>query len=554
MQKRISALLLAMVIVIGSVLNGNTLKVKAASATVAMSPELAAEFYMVLLQVAETAMHVSGANNGFNNKEAMEAIGDGVQGYFVTSMSEGVDFEFQTTDGQTFKSYSNSGYRGGLVEYTTADGQTYKLSGDKFTSLLLNGTITLDPDIYNDTEDKPTVNKDDEYVKNMKAMFDAKWEELKEIGFDDGSGGDPTPSPSPDPKKVFTKIALVSLGASLIAVTGAFVKDLFDGKVDGLDPDTYYESGFSSNLRQNIDGNYIYDLSIVSAKTGVSYGQTYSVKDYDVSAHYRNYKILVGTLTTNPNTKMLQLYIYGSTAFGVLPSKQIDILPSVSNAGMSSSYPMYYILNSESVITDIPLFSSYDYAKEYCLSQSLTGLLNGETYDFPDLVKSVPEVLQPLTGTKFSPSLLPGINTAVSNAVKSLPETSTDTKTNTETYKETMTSTITDVAPKTEVVPEPTTKPDTDTDTGEGESYKRDLRLIFPFCIPFDFIHFIKALSADPVAPCFKIPIKLDSLGIDMVLELDLAWMDPVMEIFRLGELGCFVIMLMAATKKMIGW
>jgi len=100
MQKRISALLLAMVIVIGSVLNGNTLKVKAASATVAMSPELAAEFYMVLLQVAETAMHVSGANNGFNNKEAMEAIGDGVQGYFVTSMSEGVDFEFQTTDGQ----------------------------------------------------------------------------------------------------------------------------------------------------------------------------------------------------------------------------------------------------------------------------------------------------------------------------------------------------------------------------------------------------------------------------------------------------------------------
>ena len=555
MLKRISALLLAMVIVIGSVLGGNTLKVKAASATVAMSPELAAEFYMVLLQVAETAMHVSGANNGFNNKEAMEAIGDGVQGYFVTSMSEGVDFEFQTTDGETFKSYRNSGYPGGLVEYTTADGQTYKLSGDKFTTLLLNGTITLDPDIYNDTDDKPTVDKNDEYVKNMKAMFDAKWEELKEIGFDDGSGGDPTPSPSPDPKKAFTKIALVSLGTSLIAVAGAFVKDLFDGKVEGLDPDMYYESGFSNNLRQNIDGNYIYDLSIVSAKTGASYGQIYSVKDYDVSAHYSNYKVLVGTLTTNPNIKMLQLYIYGSTAFGVLPSKQINILPSVANAGMSSTYPMYYILNSESVITDIPLFSSYDYAKEYCLSQSLTGLLNGEAYDFPDLVKSVPEVLQPLTGTKFSPSLLPGINTAVSNAVKSLPETSTDTKANTETYKETMTSTITDVAPKTEVVPQPSTTPGTETGDGfEGDSYKRDLRLIFPFCIPFDFIHFIQALSADPVAPCFKIPIKLDSLGIDMVLELDLAWMDPIMEIFRLGELGCFVIMLMAATKKMIGW
>lgn len=556
MQKRISALLLAMVIVIGSVLGGNTLKVKAASATVAMSPELAAEFYMVLLQVAETAMHVSGANNGFNNKEAMEAIGDGVQGYFVTSMSEGVDFEFQTTDGQTFKSYSNSGYRGGLVEYTTADGQTYKLSGDKFTSLLLNGTITLDPDIYNDTEDKPTVNKDDEYVKNMKAMFDAKWEELKEIGFDDGSGGDPTPSPSPDPKKVFTKIALVSLGTSLIAVAGAFVKDLFDGKVEGIDPDNYINLGFSGKLDQDATGNYIVKGQITKYDPN-DYFQTYvfdttyqspvvayisfgnGSSSYDVLW----FAIQWGNGVFNPKFDFNVNYYDAS---GDLYSTSTSYTSGIASGVLDRSID--YSLN-------IPVFDSMEHAKAYLQSGTLSGLLNGEAYDFPDLVKSVPEVLQPLTGTKFSPSLLPGINTAVSNAVKALPETSTDTKANTETYKKTMTSTITDVAPKTEVVPQPSTTPGTETGEGtEGEAYKRDLRLIFPFCIPFDFIHFIKALSADPVAPCFKIPIKLDSLGIDMVLELDLAWMDPVMEIFRLGELGCFVIMLMAATKKMIGW
>lgn len=546
MQKRISALLLAMVIVIGSVLGGNTLKVKAASATVAMSPELAAEFYMVLLQVAETAMHVSGANNGFNNKEAMEAIGDGVQGYFVTSMSEGVDFEFQTTDGQTFKSYSNSGYRAGLVEYTTADGQTYKLSGDKFTSLLLNGTITLDPDIYNDTDDEPTIDKDDEYVKNMKAMFDAKWEELKEIGFDDGSGGDPTPSPSPDPKKVFTKIALVSLGTSLIAVAGAFVKDLFDGKVEGLDPGTYlgYEDySFLGSVPVNSEGKFMY-----RGKYGPtnSLYKTYSFIIYTSSqrcaAYLDNNVLTFGYLGSNDKLVPLQAWSDGYS---------IDTAKPVS--GRTGLNYMYF--GNETYSFNFPFFESTEDAINYLKTGSLTGLLNGEAYDFPDLVKSVPEVLQPLTGTKFSPSLLPGINTAVSNAVKSLPETSTDTKANTETYKETMTSTITDVAPKTEVVPQPSTTPGTETGEGtEGEAYKRDLRLIFPFCIPFDFIHFIQALSADPVAPCFKIPIKLDSLGIDMVLELDLAWMDPVMEIFRLGELGCFVIMLMAATKKMIGW
>lgn len=550
MQKRISALLLAMVIVIGSVLGGNTLKVKAASATVAMSPELAAEFYMVLLQVAETAMHVSGANNGFNNKEAMEAIGDGVQGYFVTSMSEGVDFEFQTTDGETFKSYRNSGYPGGLVEYTTADGQTYKLSGDKFTTLLLNGTITLDPDIYNDTDDEPTVDKDDEYVKNMKAMFDAKWEELKEIGFDDGSGGDPTPSPSPDPKKVFTKIALVSLGTSLIAVAGAFVKDLFDGKVEGLNLGTYlgYEDySFLGSVPVDVNGNFMYRGKVGPVNSlRPLYGFVKANYPYRLCAYINRVSnssaVVVGRLTSSGYIENLQVWYEGYS---------ID-KASAESGRIGYSY-MYF--GNETYSFNFPFFESTEDAINYLKTGSLTGLLNGEAYDFPDLVKSVPEVLQPLTGTKFSPSLLPGINTAVSNAVKSLPETSTDTKANTETYKETMTSTITDVAPKTEVVPQPSTTPGTETGEGtEGEAYKRDLQLIFPFCIPFDFIHFIKALSADPVAPCFKIPIKLDSLGIDMVLELDLAWMDPIMEIFRLGELGCFVIMLMASTKKMIGW
>ena len=547
MQKRISALLLAMVIVIGSVLGGNTLKVKAASATVAMSPELAAEFYMVLLQVAETAMHVSGANNGFNNKAAMEAIGDGVQGYFVTSMSEGVDFEFQTTDGQTFKSYSNSGYPGGLVEYTTADGQTYKLSGDKFTTLLLNGTITLDPDIYNDTDDKPTVDKNDEYVKNMKAMFDAKWDELKEIGFDDGSGGDPTPSPSPDPKKVFTKIALVSLGASLIAVAGSFVKDLYAGKIDGIDVNNYIDLGFSGKLDQDADGNYI----AIGSFLGINSSNYYTSREYIVDSSFSSPVVCIDTdiyfafLSSSDVNKYFSLPLVINYYRGTRIDKTFrENISSQSKNGYSFEYNL-----------NIPVFNSDENARIFLQTGEVVGLLNGEAYDFPDLVKSVPEVLQPLTGTKFSPSLLPGINTAVSNAVKSLPETSTDTKANTETYKETMTSTITDVAPKTEVAPLPSTTPGTETGDGfEGNSYKRDLRLIFPFCIPFDFIHFIKALSADPVAPCFKIPIKLDSLGIDMVLELDLAWMDPVMEIFRLGELGCFVIMLMAATKKMIGW
>lgn len=555
MQKRISALLLAMVIVIGSVLNGNTLKVKAASATVAMSPELAAEFYLFLYQLTETAMHVGGANKGLDSKEAMETLRDGVIGYYSVSGEKDVDFEIKTTDGRTFKSYSNSGYRGGLVEYTTADGHTYKLSGDKFCTLLLNGTITLDPDIYNDTDEEPRVNDDDEYVKNMKAMFDAKWEELREIGFKDDSG-DPTPSPSPDPeKKPFKNIALVTVGASLVALAGAFVKDLFDGKVEGLDPDVYIPNGMftgypteSNAGKINIYASYYFNGSTTLSEQSYSYTATdddcfYFLASYGKAAD-GSYIMKPGYYRISTGQYFLNDYHYlvddsgNSYSFNWLPFP-------IPDSG--------YRFGNYTLISTIPLFKDFSL---YCNGDLSQLLYAPAIYDFPDLAESVPEVMQPLTGYEFAPGRLRNVNQALADAAtKVQPETGTDTVAATKTYTQTMTDTMTEVAPKPQVAPLPSTTPGTETGDGfEGDSYKRDLKLIFPFCIPFDFIHFIKALSADPVAPCFKIPIKLDSLGIDMVLELDLAWMDPVMEIFRLGELGCFVIMLMAATKKMIGW
>lgn len=564
MQKRISALVLAMVIVIGSVLGGNTLKVKAASATVAMSPELAAEFYMVLLQVAETAMHVSGANNGLDSKEALEVIGDGVQGYLTTNMSNGIDFEIQTTDGETFRGVSDSGYSRGLVEYTTADGQTYKLSGDKFTSLLLNGKITLDPGAYNDTDETDTdIDQElDDYIKKRQALIDAKKDEMMEayIASKQGGGSDenptPSPEPSPDPKKLFTAIKLVSFGASLIAVAGAFVKDLFDGKVEGIDPDNYIDLGFSGKLDQDATGNYIVKGQITK---------------YDPNDYFQTY--VFDTTYQSPVVAYIS-FGNGSSSYDVLwfaiqwgngvfnPKFDFNVNYYDASGDLYSTSTSYtsgiasHVLDrSIDYSLNIPVFDSMEHAKAYLQSGTLTGLLNGEAYDFPDLVKSVPEVLQPLTGTKFSPSLLPGINTAVSNAVKSLPETSTDTKANTETYKETMTSTITDVAPKTEVVPQPSTTPGTETGEGtEGEAYKRDLRLLFPFCIPFDFIHLIQALKAEPETPKFEIPVKLDFVDVDTSIVIDLAWMDPIMKIWRLGELGLFIVMLMKSTSKVIRW
>lgn len=564
MSKRISALLLAVVLVAGSVLNGNTLKVKAASATVAMSPELAAEFYLFLYQLTETAMHVGGANNRLDSKEAMETLRDGVIGYYSVSGEKNVDFEIKTTDGRTFKSYSSPEYRGGLVEYTTAEGQTYKLSRDKFTTLLLNGTITLDPDIYNDTDEEPTVNDDDEYVKNMKAMFDAKWEELREIGFKDDSG-DPTPSPSPDPeKKAFKNIALVTVGVSLVALAGAFVKDLYNGKVEGVNISDYYTVPYNNYNLPVFDYSYLSSSSTIFSIDGSTASYVVNPDPFVLPEHCYYACVYQFSGSDYDSFSIMYVHAVGDTFYydaGSLPcigTKYSDGSSFSANVGSLN------VRNNVRLSTNIPFFDSHDSMKKFFntyMNKGLTGidvsgLLNGEVYDFPELTKSVPTVMQPLTGYEFAPGRLRNVNQALADAAtKVQPETGTDTAAATKTYTDTMTDTMTKVAPKTEVNPLPSTTPGTETGEGfEGESYKRDLKLLFPFCIPFDFIHLIQALKAEPETPKFEIPVKLDFVDVDTSIVIDLAWMDPIMKIWRLGELGLFIVMLMKSTSKMIRW
>ena len=564
MSKRISALLLAVVLVAGSVLNGNTLKVKAASATVAMSPELAAEFYLFLYQLTETAMHVGGANNRLDSKEAMETLRDGVIGYYSVSGEKNVDFEIKTTDGRTFKSYSSPEYRGGLVEYTTAEGQTYKLSRDKFTTLLLNGTITLDPDIYNDTDEEPTVNDDDEYVKNMKAMFDAKWEELREIGFKDDSG-DPTPSPSPDPeKKAFKNIALVTVGVSLVALAGAFVKDLYNGKVEGVNISDYYTVPYNNYNLPVFDYSYLSSSSTIFSIDGSTASYVVNPDPFVLPEHCYYACVYQFSGSDYDSFSIMYVHAVGDTFYydsGNLPcigTKYSDGSSFSANVGTLN------VRNNVRLSTNIPFFDSHDSMKKFFntyMNKGLTGidvsgLLNGEVYDFPELTKSVPTVMQPLTGYEFAPGRLRNVNQALADAAtKVQPETGTDTAAATKTYTDTMTDTMTKVAPKTEVNPLPSTTPGTETGEGfEGESYKRDLKLLFPFCIPFDFIHLIQALKAEPETPKFEIPVKLDFVDVDTSIVIDLAWMDPIMKIWRLGELGLFIVMLMKSTSKMIRW
>ena len=511
MQKRISARLLVMVSVIGSVLGGNTLKVKAAS--VAVSEEFAVELTMMLYNLLETVAISSGIKDGLDDYESGSSLYDA----FIASVESMAEPPF-------YDSY-----------ITMEDGSriTIKEALDQADSMLGSNALKL-----------PT------------SETFAKYRVISGTG---GNEPDPTPTPSSDPdstpvpdtgyKDPFTYIQDVLVSSTLVSAMAGIFADLYAKKVEGVAAEDYYTGLGFSGFVFNPDGSFT-PLGYVKSFYGngdgyylyTSAGSFYGADKYPDLSHID--KPAVAYIENSSMKFVSGAFPYVYQRFEGNVCKYTSDHVSIGNGIMFDSY---YV--------NFPVFDSLEHANSYLNSESLTGLLNGEAYDFPDLATSTAERLQPLTGYEFAPGRLPGINAALSTAAAALPEPGLDPAENTEAYKNALNAALTAALPEPapEPEPEPDPSPDPGTD-GEGESYKRDLRLIFPFCIPFDFIHFIQALSADPVAPCFKIPIKLDSLGIDMVLELDLAWMDPVMEIFRLGELGCFVIMLMASTKKMIGW
>ena len=109
------------------------------------------------------------------------------------------------------------------------------------------------------------------------------------------------------------------------------------------------------------------------------------------------------------------------------------------------------------------------------------------------------------------------------------------------------------------VSPDSGQTPGTDSTPESGEDvvigdYAIDLRKLFPFCIPFDFIALLRVLDAEPEAPRFEVPFVVPSVGIDEMYVIDLSMFNDVMEVIRLFELVGFVIGLMLLTGKVIKW
>lgn len=120
------------------------------------------------------------------------------------------------------------------------------------------------------------------------------------------------------------------------------------------------------------------------------------------------------------------------------------------------------------------------------------------------------------------------------------------------------------VNPEPSTVPKPSGTPenpdDTDTDTDiDPDDYKTDLRLVFPFCIPFDLIHLLNVLDAEPEAPRFEIPIDLEAdnpftdkkiVDYHATIVIDMSDYEQPIKVIRIFEVMFFILGLLLITRQ----
>lgn len=385
-------------------------------------------------------------------------------------------------------------------------------------------------------------------------------------------GGSGSPGGDPNDDGHFSLIERIKIGTDFFGFMSAWVYNLWTGGAEGLNPNDYLLSfGELPNLLQGLDQyrwrGYYQDNPLNS--------NTYLVKGFIAcreddgyivyvldTAQFDYYKTAFLIDENNGYIYFYEKYIdssYSRTSKFQLHVYKYFIDGSVVDFGTVSNTQVVYGDGSLFSL-NIPVFNDYDLMQDFLFGLSNAGIMNGYAYDFPGLAKSIAEALAPLADIQVAPDVLSDVAEALAEAAAALPEPAPDNDpaANNDDYKEAVQeavkNTVPEVAPDPDPDPEPAPLPGEITGIEGVERFKVDLTMVFPFCLPFDLVRLLEALSADPVAPSFTIPFVVPALGIEETVTLDLSIFDEVAAIFRTGELISFVIVLIFVTRKVIKW
>lgn len=381
------------------------------------------------------------------------------------------------------------------------------------------------------------------------------WQRFRVI---QGGGSGSTP-PSPDDGALFTALVSVAVSTAALGGIAAFVNDLREGNVEGLEASDYFPEGFDGTLPRDAEGNYI----LQGYTAFVQYGD---YRHYDICASDFKGSMFISSL---PVVGYLDYRNSVKCVFFGSINDVNELIPVnvpchvVSSAGSNYFFTDTYFFLLDGIYSfNIPVFSSRAAAELFLKTGDFTGCENALQYDPAALPDALPDNFAPLTGKELDPSVFNALFPALVSALQTAfpqpqpnpdadpqPVPLPDPVAGTGIFNQVVTDTAADVAAGTAPKPDPAPQPDIDIG-----SYKADLTNIFPFCLPFDFIHLIQALAAEPVTPCFDFPFVVPALDMDITVKIDLSMFDDFMQVFRLCETVSFIVLLIFLTPKMIRW
>lgn len=435
LKKRIVPLVLAVVIFATSVVSGPA-SLTAQAASVAVSPEMSVEFVMMLYNIFETISIASGIKDGLDDYDSGMSLFEA----FI-SFLDSIKFD-------PIKEFSVYGPDGNLLT-------------DEYMDALLASAVGAGK----------------LKVRPNEGEF-AKYRVLTG-GLTPTPSPDPSASPSPSPipgpghgTDLNPNIPKRGIGAFAMGTDMQFQKAAADflnrvqnHEVPEVDPAKYYGIGFSGNLDQDVDGNYLV--------TGyVSDG----IYDYVFKSSY-GYPVVCYVI--NNSSGIFRGY-YNNSFLAVKPEYQLFKNGSLEQTGNVGSFS----LSSDTYYFNIPIFDSEEHARLFFTSGSAVGLLNNIPYDYHSMTAAAPDTLKNLSGTKLDPAKVPVMNNAMKEAANGVEATGTDKEANNAemiaavkaAVAEALAEAQPDPAPEPTAAPDP--EPSTAPDPGTNTNYSGILGLI----------------------------------------------------------------------------
>lgn len=422
-----------------------------------------------------------------------------------------------------------------------------------------------------------------------------------------GNNGDEEPSPSPDGEG--KKPLNIGNVVDCLGALSVFGYEVFEDSLQ------YYIDLFSKGEENFIDKEYLaellkekyFDSSIIDKMLS---GETYEVKVSALSSIGKCYKCgNSGTLIMTLPTQAIGLhclnfiredssgvYYYHAYYDKGIRSDNTTIITKTCHGETYTSGNTTF--GGKSVYSNLPVFRNIDIANEFLKTGAgYENALNYlKQYRLADWLQEdwAGELIDPLTGLSYLNDLANLARHQGLNAIGNDPslddmkqhlrdiianlrpgydpvtDPSVDPALDPICYPDTIPTPVID--PTADVVlqpakdPTPSPNPDPSPSTspkptmqptpspGEIDSSQPivDLSKFFPFCIPFDLIHLVQALDADPVAPKWTLKLEPPQFPVEWEVTLDLSEFESLAKIFRTGETLLFVVGLILITRGII--